>query len=40
MKDGRVRSDQRRTPEDARAALVRERAQRAAEHAEHAEHQG
>jgi putative ABC transport system ATP-binding protein len=35
MKDGRVRSDQRRQPDDARAALARERAQRAAEQAEH-----
>jgi putative ABC transport system ATP-binding protein len=38
MKDGRVRSDQRRQPEDARAALARERAQRAQEHSEHPEH--
>jgi putative ABC transport system ATP-binding protein len=38
MKDGRVRSDQRQKPEDARAALARERAQRARENAEHAEH--
>jgi putative ABC transport system ATP-binding protein len=38
MKDGRVRSDQRRQPEDARAALARERAQRARESVDHAEH--